>query len=197
MFAFARIGKFVSRNVLILYYRSFTEQIFRYGLLICGCATSKLRRIYKKQRKLLKLIFLRKKRESVSCFFSESTILCVSYVYTILCVSYDLHILELLKFVFKSVNAKLPTRCLNSLYQRDVKDCLTTRSVSSGLFNKPRLNKASDKNSFAWRGCVLLNYLISNGFFVDPVCGDETSLKLSRDHFKVLLIKKNIFDTLF
>ena len=128
------------------------------------------------QRKLLKLIFFRKQRDTVSCLFSDSTILSVN----------DLYILELLKFVLKSVNAKLPTRYLNSLYQRDVKDCLTTRSVSSGLFKKPRLNKAADKNSLAWRGYVLLNYSISNGFVADPVCGDET-LKRSIDHLKVLI----------
>ena len=185
MFAVARVRKFVSRNVLILCYRSFAEPIVRYGLLIYGCTSSSLRRIYMVQRKLLRLIFFRKQGESVSCLFSVSTILS----------EYDLY-RELLKRVLKSVNAKLPTRYLNSHYQRDVKDCLTTRSVSSGLFNKPRLNKASDKNSLAWRGCVLLNYLISNGFIVDPVCGDETSLKRSIDHLKVLLIKKN-FDTLF
>ena len=36
----ARITNFVSRNVLILYYRSFNEQIVRYGLQIYGCTTS-------------------------------------------------------------------------------------------------------------------------------------------------------------
>ena len=139
------------------------------------------------QRKLLKLMFFfRKQRESVSCLFSDSSILSV----------YDLYILELLKFVLKSVNAELPTWYLNSLYQHDLKDCLTARSVSSGLFKKAGLNKDSDKNSLAWRGCVLLNYLISNGFIVDPVCGDATSLKRSIDHLKVLLMK-NVFDTLF
>ena len=44
---------------------------------------------------------------------------------------------------------------------------------------------------------MLLNYLISNGFIVGPVCGDETSLKSSIDHLKVLLIKMNLFGTLF
>ena len=85
--------------------------------------------------------------------------------------------LELLKFLLKSVIVKLPTRYLNSFYQRDVKDYPTTSSVSSGHFKKPRLNKASDMISLAWRGCALLNYLIGNGFIVDPVCADETSLK--------------------
>ena len=46
-------------------------------------------------------------------------------------------------------------------------------SVSSGLFKKPRLNKASDKNTFVWRGCVLLNYLISKGLNFDHVSGVE------------------------
>ena len=49
----------------------------------------------------------------------------------------------------------------------------------------------------AWRGCALLNYLITYGFIVDPVCADEISLKRSKYHLKVLLTKKKLFDTLF
>ena len=131
MFAVARIGKFVSRNFPILYDRFFIESIVRFGLLICGCKTSsKLRSLYIVLRRLLKLIFFGKQRESVSCLFSESTILIV----------YNLYILDLLKFVLKSVMAKLPTRYLNSFYQLDVKYGLFTRSVSFGLFKEPRLN---------------------------------------------------------
>ena len=135
-FAVARIWKFVSRKVLILYYGFFIEPIVRYGLLICGCPTSsKLRCIYMVQRNSLKLLFFRKRRESASCFFSDSTNLSV----------YNFYSLENLKFVLKPVNSKLPNRYLNNLYQRDVKD-LTARSVSSGLFKKSRLKIASDKN---------------------------------------------------
>ena len=123
VFAVARIRKNLSRNVLIPYYRSFFKAKFRYGLLIYGCTSSKLRPVCMVQRKLLKLLFFLKQRESVDCLFSESTIQSI----------YDLYTLELLKFVIKLFNAKLPTRCLNSFYQCDVKQCLSTRSVPSGI----------------------------------------------------------------
>ena len=82
---------------------------------------------------------------------------------------YDLFVLELLKFVLKSVNTKLLTQYRNILFQHDVKDYFTTRSIASGLFNKQRLNKTLDKNTLASTGCLLLNYLIGNGFNTDPV----------------------------
>ena len=188
VFAISRIRKFVNRSVLLRYYKSFIEPTIRYGLLIYGCtAYSKLLRIYMVQKKLLKLIFFKKPRESVTHLFSESTILSV----------YDLYILELMKFVLKLINRKLPTRYLNSLYQRDMNSCHTTRSVSSGLFKKPRLRKASDKNTLSWRGTVLLNYMIGHGFVVDPICGDENALKNLIDHLKDVLTERNLFSTLF
>ena len=59
----------MSRNVLILNYRSLIEPIIRYGLLIYGYKTSSnLRRIYIVQRKLLKMIFFRKQREMYPAF---------------------------------------------------------------------------------------------------------------------------------
>ena len=64
--AVARIRKLVSRNVLILCYRSFIEPINRYGLLICGCRISKSLHIYMVRRKMFNVIFFKRQRESVS-----------------------------------------------------------------------------------------------------------------------------------
>ena len=57
VFAVARIGENLNRNVFIPYYRSFFKAKFRYGLLISGCSSSKLRPICMVQRKMLKLLF--------------------------------------------------------------------------------------------------------------------------------------------
>ena len=57
VFAVARTGKNLNRNVLIPYYRSFFKAKIRYCLLIYGCTSSKLRPICMVQRKLLKLLF--------------------------------------------------------------------------------------------------------------------------------------------
>ena len=123
VFVIAKIRKFVSRSVLFRYYKAYAEPVIRYGLLIYGCTNAtKLLPIYKLQKKILGLIYFKKFRESKSHLFSKEFVSV-----------YDLYILELSKFVLGSINQKLPTEFLNTLYKRVEKNYVNTRSKSLNL----------------------------------------------------------------
>ena len=83
VFAVTRIRKFVSRNVLIFYYRSFIEPIAPHGLLIYGYTTSSnLCRIYMVQRKLFKLIFFTKQRKGILPFLRIYYPKCIRFIHS-------------------------------------------------------------------------------------------------------------------
>ena len=84
--------------------------MIQYGILVYGCRSySSLIPIFRLQKKILKIIHFRKKRDSCNDLFTNNTILSV----------YKLQLYELLKFVLKSLNGHPCIKFCNDMVQKN------------------------------------------------------------------------------
>ena len=98
------------------------QPIIQYGLLVYGCTSyNNLKIILNLQKKILKFIYFRNRRESCNDIFEKNQILTV----------YELHLYELLKFVLRSINNLHKQEFLNDLFF--AKNSRITRLTEPGL----------------------------------------------------------------
>ena len=92
---------------MIEYYSSNVVPILQYGILIYGCCSySQLEQLNVLQKKILKFIFFRKRRDRSNDILEKYSLLTV----------YEYHLYELLKFVLKSVIGVHNDSFLNDLF---------------------------------------------------------------------------------
>ena len=104
----SQLRHFVPRYQLIEYYRNVVCPIIPYGILVYGCCSfSSLSPIYQLQRKIITVIYFRKRHDDIEDLFTANKILTV----------FELHIYELLKFVLKSSNHMHSEDYLNTIFQ--------------------------------------------------------------------------------
>ena len=123
----SKLCHFTPRTLLLRYYRSNSNPVLQYGVLIYGCCSySSLTPLFLLQKRILKFIYFRKRTDSSEDIFADNKILSV----------YELHIFELLKFVLKSSNNFHSDEFLNSIitYQNSFS---ATRSSCLSLFKVP------------------------------------------------------------
>ena len=105
--AISKRRHYVQKHQLIAYYGSNINPIIQYGIPVYGCCSyTSLEPIYVLQKKLSKLMYFRKSRDSCNDIFFENNILAV----------YELHIYELLKFVLKSIIGAHVQDYLNNMF---------------------------------------------------------------------------------
>ena len=103
----SKMRHFVRRKQLIEYVNTNITPIIKYGALIYCCyGYSSLQAIYKLQKKILKIIYIRKNFDEYEDLFINNSNLTV----------YDLHIYELLKFVARSISWQHTQTLCNKLF---------------------------------------------------------------------------------
>ena len=140
----------VTRDMLLRYYNTFVKSIISYGLLIYGCTSkSKLEPIYKMQKKILRIIYGKKRDHPSHELFECSNILTI----------YDLYCFELFKFSITAAVQGTPSAFLNNLYCRNSPSD-RTRNTALGLFSVAKADSNCQKMSLKFRGTKLMNHLI-------------------------------------
>ena len=90
----------VSKNVLLRYYNTYVNPSILYGLLIYGCTSKrKLEPIHIMQKKILRIIYGKKRDYPSRELFVESKVLSV----------YELYCFELIKFSLKALRQETPS----------------------------------------------------------------------------------------
>ena len=103
----SKLRHYVPRSQMIEYYSSNVVPILQYGILIYGCCSySQLEQLNVLQKKILKFIFFRKRRDRSNDILEKYSLLTV----------YEYHLYELLKFVLKSVIGVHNDSFLNDLF---------------------------------------------------------------------------------
>ena len=117
-----KLRHYVPRKQLIDYYRSNVNPIIQYGILVYGCCSySSLLPIYILQKKILKIIYFRKRSVSSRDIFISNKLLTV----------FEFHIYELLKFVLKSLKNMHSENYLNELFEHEHSTRNTRRSTKT------------------------------------------------------------------
>ena len=134
---------------MIEYYSNNVVPILQYGILIFGCCSySQLEQLNVLQKKILKFIFFRKRRDRSNDIFEKYSLLTV----------YEYHLYGLLKFVFKSVIGVHNDSFLNDLFVfQNAKTA--TRSSDSSLLFEPFFKRKIERFSIRYRACKLFNKL--------------------------------------
>ena len=150
----SQLRYFVSRDVLLKYYNFYVKPILQYGILVYGCTyITHLKKIALMQRKLLRLIFFKRKTMSIESEMINAHILSVPQLY----------VYELIKFAFRSVRKEVSSDHLNNLYTRAKRN--RSRSNKKTLFQLPLHSNNWEKHSLRYRGTNILNFLIDEGLY--------------------------------
>ena len=122
----SKLRHYVPRSQLLAYYSSNIKPIIQYGILVYGCCSySSLEPIFILQKKILKFIYFRKRRDTCSDIFNDNKILTV----------FELYIYELLKFVLRSVIRAHTQDFLNNMFE--VTNCRNTRYSNNQSLQEP------------------------------------------------------------
>ena len=141
----SKLRHFVPRYQLLEYYKSVINPIMQYGILVYGhCTFSSLVVVHQLhlQKKILKMIFFRKRRNHSNDLFIGNKILTV----------FELHIYELLKFALESLNGLHSEKYLNDMFQLE-RSGVSTRREFLRLLKIP--NPKMERNSIRHRASLV------------------------------------------
>ena len=145
----SKLRHFFPRYQLIEYYRNVVCRIIQYGVLVYGCCSfSSLSPIHQLQKKIIKVIYFRKRHDDSEDLFTANKILTV----------FELHIYELLKFVLKSLNHMHSEDYLNTIFQFESCTHSTTRADFM-LLKVPLCQTKIKQNLISHRDSKLINML--------------------------------------
>ena len=148
----SKLRHYVPRSQLLAYYSSNIKPIIQYGILVYGCCSySSLEPIFILQKKILKFIYFRKRRDTCSDIFNDNKILTV----------FELYIYELLKFVLRSVIRAHTQDFLNNMFE--VTNCRNTRYSNNQSLQEPVRKRQIERQSIKFRATKLYNLLNRNG----------------------------------
>ena len=143
---------YVPRSTLIRYYEANVRPLIQYGVLIYGCTSfSSLCDIEKLQRKIFRLNFFKRFKDSISPILLKHGVLTV----------HELYVYELLKFVLRSVLSLHSESYFNNIFTFKNQDAYLTRS-STGVMAMPAAKKKFQRVSLKYRGAKLFNILRQN-----------------------------------
>ena len=170
----AKLRHLAPQSKIIEYYKTNDNSIIQYGVLIYCCTSySMLEPIFMLQKKILKLIYLKKYSDSSSDLFMKPKILNV----------YQLHIYELLNFVFKSLSKLHQEPQLNDMCT--FVERLITRSSAQPLLKETICRKQIEKRPVKERATKLFDALPNADVFPeDIVCGCVNKLIYFYHNFK-------------
>ena len=143
-----RVRQLLTREQMLLYYRTRVNPIIQYGVLVYGCAPfSNLQPIHRTQR-IMRTIFFLPKFANVQHLMASHELPTV----------YELHIYEIIKLIINAICEKQSVPFLNHFLEQQSKPySLRKTSVEHSIV--PYTRYASDKQSFKFRIPLLLNKL--------------------------------------
>ena len=148
----SKLRHYVPRAQLINY-RTNVVPIVQFGLLVYGCCSYKsLEPLYILQKKILKFIYFRNRRENCDDIFQSNCLLTI----------YELHVYELLKFVLRSLIQQHCPTFLNDLFKFSESN-RNTRRASAGLLAEPFCKRQIERFSVRYRATKLFNMLKTCG----------------------------------
>ena len=154
----SKLRHFVPKWELMNYYKTNVVPIIQYGILVFGCCSYKaLEPIFIMQKKILKLIYFRKRRDSCDDIFLKNECLTV----------YELHIYELLKFVLRSIFKVHSIDSLNNYFVFSSQK--VTRSSKLQLLQEPLCKLQIERYSIKYRATKLYNLLRINQVLPDDM----------------------------
>ena len=149
----SKLRHYVPRAQLINYYRTNLVPIVQYSLLVYGCCSYKsLEPLYILQKKILKFIYFRKRRENCDDIIQSNCLLTI----------YELQVYELLKFVLRSLKQQHCPTFLNDLFKFSESN-RNTRRASAGLLAEPFCKRQIERFSVRYRATKLFNMLKTCG----------------------------------
>ena len=160
----SKLRHFVPRYQLIEYYRNVVCPIIQYGVLVYGCCSfSSLSPIYQLQKKIIKVIYFRKRHNDSEDLFTANKILTVL----------ELHIYKLLK----SLNHMHSEDYLNTIFQFE--SCThSTRRADFMLLKVPLCKTKMKRNSICHRASKLFN-MLKIQFLIPDYVGNATIKQVS------------------
>ena len=155
----SKLRHYVPRFQIINYYHSNVAPIIQYGILVYGCCSySRLNPIFSLQKKFLKFVYFRNRRDHCNDVFFSNEILTV----------YELHVYELLKFVLRSVAGLLQQIFPSNLFKmKEIKRC--TRSSSNQVLSEPIARTKIERFSIKYRASKLFNLLQTNNVLPENI----------------------------
>ena len=153
-----KLRQVLSRPVLLSYYRKYVEPHIQYGILAYG-GTSKtsLLPILKAQKKIMRLIYFKRRTDSSYQHFEDARIPNV----------YEIYVYELLKFITGCLKNQHSTNFLNNLVNAQHQTNYRTRFGENHYSRLPTCRIELMRKSVRYRGIRLLNILTQNGLLPD------------------------------
>ena len=146
----SKLRHFVPKFELMNYYKTNVVPIIEYGILVFGCCSYKAQEpIFIMQKKILKLIYFRKRSDSCDDIFLKNECLTV----------YKLHIYELLKFVLRSIFKIHPIDSLNKFFVFSSQK--VRRSSKIQLLQEPLCKLQIERYSIKYHATKLYNLRIN------------------------------------
>ena len=144
-----RVRQLLTREQMLLYYRTRVNPIIQYGVLVYGCAPfSNLQPIHRTLRRIMRTIFFLPKFANVQHLIASHELPTV----------YELHIYELIKLIINAISEKQSVPFMNHFLEQQSKPySLRKTSVEHSIV--PYTRYASDKQSLKFRIPLLLNKL--------------------------------------
>ena len=183
-----RLKSIVSKNILLRYYNTYINPSILYGLLIYGCTSKrKLEPIHIMQKKILRIIYGKKRDYPSRELFVESKVLSV----------YELYCFELIKFSLKALRQETPSSPLNNLYKR-MEPSFPTRNSKKGLLTTVKCQSKYQKTSLRLRGTKVVNALLKRGLIPSNVyqLPQNTFEQLLRN-LKTVVRSENLSEQIF
>ena len=155
----SKLRYYAPRHQLLEFYRSNIRTTIQYGILVYGCCSySSLLPIFMLQKKILKLMFFRNRRDHSEDIFIKHQILTV----------HELHVYELLKFVLRSINKLHSESFLNNLFEFE-NPLRGTRRGKLNMLKETFRKRLFEKHSLAYRGSRLYNILRTRGLLLNDI----------------------------
>ena len=154
----SKLRHYVPRRELLNYYSSNIKPIIQYGLLVYGCCSySSLEPLFILQKKILKFIFFRGRRDTCQDIFNDYKILTV----------FELHIYELLKFVLRSLIGAHTQDFLNNMFV--FANSRETRYSNNQSLIEPLVKRQIERHSIKIRATKLFNLLNRSGVIPENI----------------------------
>ena len=145
-----KLRHFLPRRTLITYYKQYVQPAIQYGCLVyCGTTESKLYPIFVQQKKILRVIYFKRRSHTSRELFIRSGVTSV----------YEIYLNELLKFVANCLRNEHPSAYLNDIVTGHHQNFYQTRFSVRNYGQLPHCRSEMLRRSVKYRGIRLLNKL--------------------------------------
>lgn len=169
----SRMRHYAPKHILHKYYNHYVKPVIEYGIIAYGCAaTTTLNRIATLQRKIIRLIYNKKRRDNLEPFIIKSKMLDIN----------QLHTAEVYKLLLKTRMKCSSSDTLNTILKTNEQPRYRTRRVAKGFLECPKQRTKFMRCSLRRRTTKLHNLLIDTEYL--PENYTEKNIKRLARKFK-------------